>query len=652
MTPLSLLVLLQDTAMRAGSSGQQAFLDSISVRVPPPLPGGPATVARFLLNTVPQWVQIGGVILGAIIAVTLLVLGVRHWRTVLAWFAVKSRVWKTAATLVVVMIAGTATYGGVKTWNFMMHDNAFCSGCHVMNAPFQKFGDAENKHARLLCHDCHQQSIFASMKELYVWVKDRPDQIPAHANNVPNRVCAECHEKADPDSTWKRVIATAGHQVHLNGKSPLFRKLECIVCHAREVHRFKADDKTCSQSGCHDDTSIQLGAMANQTDLHCVTCHSFTAAATEGAPVDSSRRILVPTQKECLGCHQMQQRLGKFDPEQEPHKAGCGTCHNPHSQTTTFGAFQSCATSQCHAKADTLTAMHRGLPDHALENCGACHLAHTWKARATDCKTCHQDIERDRTRTRRGGTRLSGAPLRTESPPTVVAPVSWTGTPTSGSVRRAIRHGPPRASRTTITGVSRQVAVDTATFSHRRHRSLECTTCHSSTRTHGATTVRTREQCRSCHHANDARGLKCESCHSAQSIPARSQTVPMRIDDRPATERTLSFAHRDHTELVCASCHTADASRKVETNCLSCHEDHHAAGRTCTDCHADARAKHTREVHLTGCAGSGCHTAAPAAAISPTRNVCIACHTAQHDHKPGQDCAACHLANWAQARRG
>jgi nitrate/TMAO reductase-like tetraheme cytochrome c subunit len=645
MPVLRLLSTLQDSVTKVV---QPSVHDSITFQAPPPLPGGPATVARFLLNTVPQWLQITGVIVGAVVAVVLVVLALRHWRAVLAWFSAKSGSWKTAFAGVVVMAIGVSAYAGVKTWTFMMHDNAFCSGCHVMNTPFQKFGAAENKHAKLLCHDCHQQSIFASMKELYVWVSDRPEKIPPHPNNVPNAVCAQCHIKRNADSTWKRVSATAGHQVHLNGKSPLFKELECIVCHAREVHRFKAVDKTCGQSGCHDKVRIQLGTMSNQTDLHCVTCHQFTQVAVEANPIDSARAGLTPQQTQCFSCHAMKRRLANFDPKDEPHKnAVCGTCHNPHVQTTMFGAYQSCATSSCHAKSDTLTAMHRGLKNHALENCGACHVAHTWKARAKDCKSCHQDIERDRTRTRRGGVRLSELTPQPNARRGIARPTSWTGGHRNvRRVRVSARHGTPRPVIRQV-AFRPQVAADTATFSHRRHRTLACTSCHNSSETHGAVTVVRREQCQSCHHANDARGAKCVTCHSSQAKAAsHAVTVPMHVASLPAKDRTLTFQHNEHGRLECATCHTTDLNRRVEKDCTSCHEDHHAAERRCASCHADARPTHTREVHLTGCAGAGCHLATLGAVTQPVRSVCLACHAAQASHKPGQDCAPCHLASW------
>src|SRR5687768_17992738 len=88
--------------------------------------------------------------------------------------------------------------------------------------------------------------------------------------------------------------------------------MECTTCHAREVHRFKPVGETCAQSGCHDDVKVELGKMAQQTDLHCVVCHEFTVAATEGNPIDSSRAALTPGDQQCLGCHAMRERLGQF----------------------------------------------------------------------------------------------------------------------------------------------------------------------------------------------------------------------------------------------------------------------------------------------------------------------------------------------------
>src|SRR6187401_1827364 len=300
---ITLLSTVATFARQGGQVPDTLRVDSIAVESPLPSPA--LGVVRFLFNAVPQWIQIGGVFLAAAVAIALAFVAWRHRVALGAWFSAKSRAWKMGFAAITLVVLGGIGFAGLGTWNYMMHDNEFCSGCHIMAVPFQRFGSSE--HAKLKCHDCHRQSIFASSIELYIQVTERPDSIPAH-RTVPNVICAECHIQKDADSTWKRVSATAGHQVHLNPRSPLMSRMECTTCHAREVHRFKPVSETCAQSGCHDDQRVELGRMAQQTDLHCTVCHVFTMKATEGNPVDSSRAALVPRDEHCLCCHAMAER--------------------------------------------------------------------------------------------------------------------------------------------------------------------------------------------------------------------------------------------------------------------------------------------------------------------------------------------------------
>jgi len=643
-----------------------------SIAVESPLPSPALHVVRFLFNTVPQWVQIGGVFLAAAVA---LVLAVLTWRNRVAlrnWFAAKSRAWKMGfAALALVMVGGVA-FAGSWSWNYMMHTNEFCSGCHIMAEPFQRFGTSE--HAKLGCHDCHRQSIFASMKELYVQVTERPDKIPEH-RGVPNVICSECHIQRDPDSTWKRISATAGHQVHLNPRSPVMSKIECITCHGQEVHRFKPVGETCAQSGCHDDVKVELGKMAQQTDLHCVVCHEFTVAATEGNPIDSSRAALTPGDQQCLGCHAMRERLGQFAPEDEPHGAKCGSCHNPHVQTTPQGAFQSCATSGCHTRSDTLTSMHRSLGRHRLQTCGACHGAHTWKANAVDCRSCHTGISDPAVRTRppdhpainSSGSGSDGvAPPATSArdlvvpapharPPLDLTPASFTPHRQAVSARSPAPAGRGRqrgtaAPTTLTTGGSRAPSQgrDSARFEHARHNALSCTTCHSTRAGHGDLRTSVARDCQGCHHDNPAYARDCARCHTAAELGGAKQLptlFALTVLPQPAT-RPLPFAHARHDSLECGTCHAAGKQKKVARDCASCHANHHTAEATCASCHPPARTTHTREVHATGCATSGCHDRERGVAVNPVRATCLACHAEQREHKPDRECAPCHLSAW------
>lgn len=635
-----------------------------SIAVESPLPSPALHVVRFLFNTVPQWVQIGGVFVGAAVAIALVILGWRNRVALRAWFVSKSRAWKMGFAAITLVALGGVAFAGTWSWNYMMHTNEFCSGCHIMAVPFQRFGTSE--HAKLQCHDCHRQSIFASMKELYIQVTERPDKIPQH-RSVPNAICSECHVQRDPDSTWKRISATAGHQVHLNPSSPVMSKLECTTCHGQEVHRFKPVSETCGQSGCHDDVKVELGKMAQQTDLHCVVCHEFTVPSVEANPVDSARAALTPGDQQCLGCHAMRERLGEFSPENEPHGGKCGTCHNPHAQTTPEGAFQSCATSGCHTRSDTLTSMHRNLGNHRLQTCGACHGAHTWKANAVDCRSCHTGIRDPAVRTRppdhpdissnphdpivRSGDVVMTSPHRVGGPLALrniairKAGAAHLPLPAGRSRQRSGHAQAPLSERTPIAQ-----GRDTARFEHARHDALSCTTCHSTRAGHGDLKSSAKD-CQGCHHGNTAIGRKCSSCHTTAEIAA---PIPRRVTFAltvwPASRaRDQTFDHARHPGIECGTCHTMSRQQAVQRDCASCHSEHHTAERNCASCHPPSRETHTRAVHATGCATSGCHDRERGAPVDPVRETCLACHNEQRTHKPDRECAPCHLSAWSQA---
>ncbi|HWP03333.1 MAG TPA: hypothetical protein VNL96_07745 [Gemmatimonadaceae bacterium] len=631
-------------------------IDTTVVRSP--LPGGPAAVARFLFSTVPQWVQIAGAIAAVVAAVAIVLYLWKHWSQIRGWIAARPTSWKAglgAALLVVLSAAGLAGY---KTWDFMMHDNSFCTGCHVMEEPFNRFTASE--HKELLCHDCHRQGMLANARQLYEWVAERPDRIGPHAP-VPNAICAECHVKQDADSAWERIASTAGHRVHLDPRSPAMSKVECVTCHGAEVHRFEAGDASCGQSGCHDGLRVELGKMAAQSPWHCATCHEFSAAVTDTMSRDSARAGLVPSDKQCLECHEMRQKMAAFRPEGEPHGGNCGLCHNPHTHTTPAGAFQSCATSQCHARADTLTPMHRGLREHRLENCGACHAAHSWKTGATDCRSCHTGVADQAVRPRRLPPRSSeeesaALPWRllrsTErtsgSRGLTLVPAVWHGygmrIPDGGYAAGRFRW---RRQPTT------EAASDTARFRHAEHASLSCTSCHSTTMAHGALLPQARD-CQGCHHAGDALGRECTRCHSASELaPARTVSVVLAMAVwRDTRTRSLPFAHERHGRPTCSECHAAGRDRAVTKSCASCHQEHHGNASDCTACHGDSRALHDRDLHSSGCTAAGCHSSERSAAVSPSRAVCLACHAEQREHKASKECGQCHMVAWPIAAGG
>ena len=586
-----------------------AALDSVVVRSP--LPGGVAAFSRWLFN-LPQWLQIAAFALAVLGGLALAVVAWRRRRALLAWFGAHSRAWKLAAAAGLGVFVLAAAGGGAASWNYMQHDNDFCVSCHVMTPAFQRFRTSE--HRKLECHACHQQSIFASAQELYYWVAERPEKIPPHAP-VPTRICSECHVQRDADSAWKRIVATAGHRVHLlSDSAPLKGKVECVTCHGQEVHRFIPADRTCAQSGCHelDDTKIRLGKMASQTTLHCTGCHQFTRSVPEALAADSARAAMTPGQPQCLSCHQMRTQLTELDPRREPHGATCGACHNPHTQETPDKAFGSCTSAGCHAGVDTVTPMHRGLPPRAVADCGQCHQAHDWKVQASACLDCHADVFDRPSRGGAGALAFSAA----RQPPARGA----------GS--------PPR-------------------FSHSIHRDVGCASCHSNERRHGETLVRTARDCASCHHRAD-RATSCTGCHAERepTPPGRVTVSVTPAAGARARPRQLPFAHAPHREVACADCHTAPVTLAVQRGCESCHAEHHVPTADCLSCHAGPVLQAHKLSSHEGCSASGCHTSRVAASLAPVRAVCLSCHQDLTRHRPGRECADCHRVTWPTAAAG
>ncbi len=357
---------------------------------PPPLPGGVAAAIRWFFQ-VPQWIQIAGLVLGLAVA------GIIVWflwkRRIAIWTWLKTRPTGVKAGLAVgvLLVAVSGGVFGVISFNYTQHENDFCQACHVMDVAYTRFLNSE--HSRRKCHDCHQQPLYASLRQVYLWVLDRPQDIGPHAK-VANEVCVKCHIVQDKDSTWQRISATAGHKVHLTLDSSALKDVKCVTCHGVEVHKFVPADKTCGQTGCHKPQSTQmvLGAMADSTtSFHCLACHKFTKPINEADSLRLAKQGLVPTFQGCLDCHDMRRVLANFEPDKDPHKGVCGDCHNPHTQTTPAAAIRSCTKAGCHSSAETLTAYHKGLNHPIAGKCIECHKAHVWKA-PTECRSCHKNL--------------------------------------------------------------------------------------------------------------------------------------------------------------------------------------------------------------------------------------------------------------------
>jgi nitrate/TMAO reductase-like tetraheme cytochrome c subunit len=602
---------------------------------------------RFLFTTVPQWVQIGGIAIGGPIALIVIwQLWIRRGR-IWNWFTAKSRGFKIA-TFGIIGLCGLGAVGvGAVGYSYMMHDNDFCQSCHIMDTAWNRF--QVSAHKKLTCHECHRQPMYVSTIELYWWVLERRMAVPAH-DKVPSKICAECHLKEKPDSLRDNVLLTAGHKLHLKSDSSALKNVQCTTCHGHDFHMFKPNNATCSQAGCHTNMRVKLGRMATEAPkafLHCTVCHGFNTEAASGTSTSEAKKIISPVAKGCSTCHAMSQKIATFDLEKDPHKGGCGSCHNPHKQTKPAEAFNTCATAQCHANADTLTAFHRGIGVHRLDECGACHQPHSWKVKGTDCLACHKTIYQDLPSKRPGATARRSA-AASSSHHRIVGEIAWQSFDGRAPVRGGRQSRFSRRARivrpASLGGIRTGAAPsDSSTFAHSKHRKLACTECHGTTGSHGAIKITAPEGCLGCHHGA-AQKSACANCHTTTAASLKEVPVTFHVTARKgvAPTRNLPFRHAQHGRLDCARCHASDAKKTMTATCTGCHADHHAPDRECSTCHANARDGHDRASH-DGC--TNCHTDARFAAMVSSRTLCLSCHARRRDHYPAADCANCHAVS-------
>jgi hypothetical protein len=517
-------------------------------------------------------------------------------KRITGWFV---KLTPAAIAVLGLMLLGGVAAGGFyayRAYTYVQHDNDFCLSCHLMQDPYERF--AQSAHRGLGCKACHQPTLTQRSTMALTQILQNPDSLLTHAE-VPSERCAECHIDGDPEK-WLLISQSAGHRIHLESSDSALSRLECVGCHSTSLHEFAASDRTCSQSGCHETTEIRLGGMGALT-IHCATCHEFGAPAG-GAPVDSVALVMRPQREECLGCHAMRQLASSFPAAvDDPHGGSCGSCHQPHEQTTPAQAVESCATAGCHSSVEEITPFHRGLQQQALADCLACHQAHAFHA-DQQCTACHTTVTQ----------------------PGVVA-------------AHAVAGGAP----------------DARPFRHDQHADVVCTSCHVSSDSHGAVVVNSYAQCQSCHHTG-ATAEPCAQCHAPESLAAtRSVRRTLTFSVGTPKQRDMPFDHRVHTAVECSSCHEAGVARSAAaTDCTSCHVEHHETDNNCMACHAPpAAGAHELSAHLT-CGGAGCHDPNPFQPVPRTRPFCLSCHQDLIDHRPDGDCAACHALPTGQAAGG
>jgi hypothetical protein len=590
-------------------------------------------------------------VLAVVVGALILWLLITRRQRIRNWLATRSTAIKVAIAVAAVVVIAAAGTAGAATWNYTQHSNEFCQGCHVMDVAVSKMSGGDSKHAKLSCHSCHQQSLAASAWQVYLWVSERPEKIEKHAN-VPNGVCEACHVTKDT-AGWARIASTAGHRVHFESDSSVLKNVTCVKCHGTELHHFEPAKQTCGQSGCHkpEETTIKLAKMSGQTIRHCTICHEFTTQVPALATRDSASGTLVPGAPQCLGCHQMRKVLADFEPAKDPHGGKCGTCHNPHTQKTPIAAANSCTTSGCHANWRDVP-FHVGASHNRVgSQCLTCHIPHAAKVDASACEGCHL-------RVRSRGKFQPPLPfdtlkaLRRSEAGAMPGLLAVQNRLVSGHVRVTLASLPAFMG----VGPPASTAREQDKFPHARHEKIACLVCHATGDAHGRLTFEPPRGCQICHHQAPA-SARCASCHRTAEYSAPKQmTAVVTVAGHEPKPRTVEFLHATHAKRTCIECHTTPVSlepSRTKAECRDCHEDHHAAGRSCSTCHAPAQpatAHKTLETAHQRC--DACHTATTVARLTPTRSFCSTCHAAKaKNHYDAKECTVCHfLANPAAFR--
>ena len=659
-------VFLQDTA-------QQAAVDSLRGFTPDsPLPGVAEGVFRFLFTGVPQWIQVIGAIAGVLASIWILVQIWKQRAVVRDWYRARANGVRVAILAGVALMVLAFSAAGVKTWDYMQHDNSFCVSCHVMGGASDRFGESE--HADLNCHDCHNQSIWASARQLVMWVAERPVEIGDHTP-LANAVCESCHVEGEGSETWEQVQLSAGHRVHFESEERSLNDLMCVTCHGVEVHRFVPASMTCGQADCHPDQSIELAGMEEPAADQCATCHRFREPVAALATTDSARSIMVPGRAQCESCHAMGDRITEIAFEPDGHNGTCGTCHDPHTQHTAQDAAIECA--ECHTEPET-RPFHVGANHSAvMSECTVCHTPHATAVDASDCVGCHVEVignpavdAATRAKLRRALPFDTAAALRRSR----IGPRSDAGGATDATDVPVSPHRPaemrpiPRSPDSPPGGGLGDVAgsivpfgfggsvpvappAASDTFEHASHATLQCSNCHVGERSHGDLAFIAPRGCQICHHEEPSTS-ECATCHDASEPVATS--IKVTVQDTIHREHPVIMAHETHEGLACTDCHVEPvtlASAPEAATCSGCHDDHHDEAVPCAGCHGPAmgatgfvEAHGSASESHTACAA--CHAEPTIVRLMPDEPYCRGCHVdlaADHEEESELACTSCHM---------
>ncbi len=411
----------------------------------------------------------------------------------------------------------------------------------------------------------------------------------------------------------------------------------CKQCHIRFDRN--AQDRLCM--ACHEkvgqDVRDKTGFHGRQKPQACRSCHTDHKGRTAKiAEFDKQRFDHTVAdfalrgkhlKTECTACHEPGRKYREAPLE-------CNACHRKDDvHKGSLGA--KCA--DCHtetnwkeAKFDhgktrfALTGKHIDTP------CADCHKDKNYKETPRACVACHKRADDTKGHKGQFGDKCESCH----------GTKSWKGS--------SFNHD-----------------TETKYALRGKHRSAECTDCH----TGPLYKTKLASDCFSCHKADDKHqgslGKECASCHTELGWKQKSKF------DHAKTSFPLLGKH---IETECKACHKSTMFKEAPKECVACHkkDDKHEAtlGTQCGDCHTEKNWKTTtgrfdhdrtqfklRNAHaLPAVTCSACHQSLRSFRKTPLD--CYSCHNKddKHEGQQGTACEQCHndkswkVANFDHAR--
>ena len=128
-----------------------------------------------------------------------------------AWYGSWGRGTRAAFFGVLALLAVGAVAFSAKSYDYVMNDSRFCTGCHIFMPPGHAVAIADTgdytlisrlsgKHDTLNCHTCHTFHAMSEARKMVLWMSGfryHEEQLnkggaPAHGF-VPRDVCETCH---------------------------------------------------------------------------------------------------------------------------------------------------------------------------------------------------------------------------------------------------------------------------------------------------------------------------------------------------------------------------------------------------------------------------------------------------------------------------